>query len=68
MAGPPTNRRTLNVQRAAQPSHLAEQLLAAVYELITPLLRRTLPRELPHEPPADEPQPHSYAHAGGRQG
>jgi hypothetical protein len=62
MASPTRRRRnTLKLERDCERSRLEEQVLAAAYELATPLLRRSLPdtvsgRRLAPAPHADLPQ------------
>src|SRR3954470_20584592 len=60
----------LKLERNCEVSRLQEQVLAAVYELATPLLRRPIPKTAPgrqpaarHAPPAHRPQ----RQAGGSQ-
>jgi hypothetical protein len=62
---PAANNRTrklLNIQRCSEQSRLEGQVIAAVYELLTPLIRRALPSPSagvaqPRTSATDQPQP-----------
>jgi hypothetical protein len=42
-SNPSTTKKTLNLRRGCERSRLAAEALAAAYELLTPILRRSLP-------------------------
>jgi hypothetical protein len=64
MASPTTRAsNALKLERSCEVSRLQEQVIAAAYELATPLLRRPIPDTAPgrqpaaaHAPPADRPR------------
>jgi hypothetical protein len=54
-------RKTLKIERCCELSRLEGQVIAAVYELVTPPIRRALPSPStqpaqPRSPVADQPQ------------
>ena len=60
----------LKLERSCEVSRLEEQVLAAVYELVTPLLRHPIPNTATDRPPASRHAPQAgrpRRQAGGSQ-
>ena len=56
-SNPSTTKKTLNLRRDCEHSRLAAEALAAAYELLTPILRRSLSSsESPQRRPSAEPR------------